>query len=593
MTIENITIENIKGIEHRSFDLNIIPNRPSLLVAPNGFGKSSIATAFNSLLATRIGLHDDDLREQNNDHLPSLELRLKKTDNTVITVNADASSNTIYREIASFVINGQLKVKATSQNFGGRSISRGSLVINPVVLVDNIPDSVAFNYSYLAMKTLFGSNGKVLPNIQNLLSNKSFIRKVDSQYKNLSKLIQVRNKATIDRVKEDVNAQSGSGSSPTLQAWVAANKLVDLERIEPLLNVAQIIRKSESTLISRELSILAAIQLSDFYHQDKDRFKKAVKYSVYKVDKEEYDALLSSFNTTWKSIRTKKSGSKLLVEFPKAHQISNGQRDILSFIALLFKAKKKLNKQYNILIIDEVFDYLDDANLISAQYFITKFIEEMKLEGRTIYPLILTHLNPRYFKNFAFSKQKTYYLDKADEGLVGNNFRRLLMKRNEATIKQDVSKYLLHYHPDHINKRAEFRTLGLAETWGERDNFQQFITEHIQKYLSEESGFDPLAVCCAVRTEIEKNIYNQLSDATSKTEFLGGLECSKGTKNKLKFASGLGVTIPESYYLLGIIYNDGMHWKDNQDNVSPAASKLEHPIIHKLIAEIFNGLGND
>ncbi len=39
-----------------------------------------------------------------------------------------------------------------------------------------------------------------------------------------------------------------------------------------------------------------------------------------------------------------------------------------------------------------------------------------------------------------------------------------------------------------------------------------------------------------------------------------------------------------------VIPNSGMHWKKNQDNVFPAASKLEHPIIHKLIAEIFNGL---
>ncbi|MDQ6988542.1 MAG: hypothetical protein Q9M19_01575, partial [Mariprofundaceae bacterium] len=61
MTIENITIENVKGIEHKSFDLNILPNRPSLLVAPNGFGKSSFATAFDSLLTTRMDLHDDHL----------------------------------------------------------------------------------------------------------------------------------------------------------------------------------------------------------------------------------------------------------------------------------------------------------------------------------------------------------------------------------------------------------------------------------------------------------------------------------------------------------------------------------------------------
>lgn len=38
--IESIEIENVKGIKKRKFDLNIIPNKPSLLVAPNGFGKT-------------------------------------------------------------------------------------------------------------------------------------------------------------------------------------------------------------------------------------------------------------------------------------------------------------------------------------------------------------------------------------------------------------------------------------------------------------------------------------------------------------------------------------------------------------------------
>lgn len=33
-----IEIENIKGIQQKRFELDISPNKPSLLVAPNGFG---------------------------------------------------------------------------------------------------------------------------------------------------------------------------------------------------------------------------------------------------------------------------------------------------------------------------------------------------------------------------------------------------------------------------------------------------------------------------------------------------------------------------------------------------------------------------
>ena len=44
-----IEIENIKGIGHKRFALDIWPNKPSLLVAPNGFGKSSFAVAINEM----------------------------------------------------------------------------------------------------------------------------------------------------------------------------------------------------------------------------------------------------------------------------------------------------------------------------------------------------------------------------------------------------------------------------------------------------------------------------------------------------------------------------------------------------------------
>ena len=53
--IKKICIENVKGFGIRKcFDLNIYPNKPNILVAPNGFGKSSLTTAFNSLNNNKI-----------------------------------------------------------------------------------------------------------------------------------------------------------------------------------------------------------------------------------------------------------------------------------------------------------------------------------------------------------------------------------------------------------------------------------------------------------------------------------------------------------------------------------------------------------
>lgn len=58
-------------------------------------------------------------------------------------------------------------------------------------------------------------------------------------------------------------------------------------------------------------------------------------------------------------------------------------------------------------------------------------------------------------------------------------------------------------------------------------------------------------------------------------------------RNKLEKAQEMGVVSPESHYLLGIIYNEGMHWKNNIDNVSLIASKLENLTIKKLIRDVF------
>ena len=58
MNISTIEIVNIKGIENKTFFLDIVPNKPNILVAPNGFGKSSFAISFDSLKSNKIELDE-------------------------------------------------------------------------------------------------------------------------------------------------------------------------------------------------------------------------------------------------------------------------------------------------------------------------------------------------------------------------------------------------------------------------------------------------------------------------------------------------------------------------------------------------------
>ena len=574
-----IEIENIKGIGQRKFELNIVPNRPSILVAPNGFGKSSFATAFNSMNNSRIKLHDDDLHSENSSNLPKISIEYEKTDATTVNLEATNATNTISGEIDYFVINNQTKPKGIGSQYGSAT---ATLEIRDVVLVDRIPRNVAFAYSNTNARNQFGQNSKVIPNINSVLSNLKLVEKLSGNYQALQRANGVTIQRKIYIIISNINTQNGT--SENLLNWIETNELNNLKQIDYLNTIANVINKFDSVFTETQ-NYLASIQLIWLYGQDTNAFKNACIFSNYHLEKQKFDETLTTFNCTWKNIRSSETHGQLVVKFPKAIFISNGQRDILTFISMLFRAKRHLKKDTNILIIDEVFDYLDDANLTAAQFYITDLIDEFKENGKDIYPLILTHLNPTYFKNFAFNNQKVYYLDKSNIQ-VNQHIARMLRvradKNVDESLRNDISKHLVHYELTRINRRNDFRSFTIPELWGEADNFYKFLFNEVDNYLNGRV-FCPFAVCGGVRVKIEMIAYNKLQGSANQTTFLA----TKMTRPKLKKAEEFGVVSPESHYLLGIIYNEGMHWKENQDNVSPVASKLENLVIKKLIKDVF------
>jgi ABC-type cobalamin/Fe3+-siderophores transport system ATPase subunit len=575
--IKIIEIENIKGIDQKTFDLGISPNKPSLLVAPNGFGKSSLATAFNSMNSRKITLAEDDLHAESVANLPRIAIEYIDVNGTTHNLEATNDSNTISSYFDYFVINNLTKPKGIGSRFGNAT---ARLEIKDVVLVDRIPVNTQFGYSYRNNQADFGNCGKVLPNANSVLTNLVLVEKLSENYQALQRANGNRIQQRLNLIIDSINAQDSTVTANVLNNWVYLNCLDDLKQIAYLNTIGNLINEFDIGYNCETKSYLAAIQIISLYNNDPNNFKSACTFSNYRLDKKRFDQTLTTFNCTWRNISTRQTGGKLVVKFPQAIHISNGQSDILTFISMLFRAKRHLKKGVNILIIDEVFDYLDDANLTAAQYYITQFIKDFKLIDKKIYPLILTHLNPNYFKNFTFSNQKVYYLNKTTVQ-VAQGIINLLRNRDDLTIKDDVSKYLLHYEPGTINKRNEFRALSIPELWGENDNFKNHLNNEVQNYLSDQP-YDPFAICGGLR--IEEIAYNKLQSPDARTAFLG----THKTRSKLEKAEEMGFTSPESHYLLGIIYNEGMHWKLNQDNVSPIAAKLENLTIKKLIADVFS-----
>lgn len=572
--IRTIEIRNIKGIEHRGFQLDLIPNKPSLLVAPNGFGKSSFTAAFLSLNNSRLDLHKDNHHKNDDSLHPSLIIKADLEDRTSFEKEANKDKNEISTIFDIHVINSQLIPKAKKLKISGNTIVTPSIEVSPVILIKKVVSRSKFQNSHAQRKTDFGRNGKVIPNIDGILNNKPLMRKIWDDI-DLSKLNQMRASKAISNLIEEANALNGAADS-ILKGIIpqALDPVLNLPQIEQLITIL----KGFGTQFAHEVEfVFSAIQIARIFNNQKEEFKKVIEYYKYFEEKEYYEKAFISLRSTWKNITPQEDRDRgLIIEFPKANQISNGERDIICFIAMLLQARIKLKKKHGILIIDEVFDYLDDANLVAAQYYLTQIISDFKKEGRQIFPLIMTHLNPNYFRNFCFKDQKVYYLDKAQysgEKLT----EQLILKREDSSIKDRISKHFLHYHPQVVDLKNEFTVLGLPIEIAKSDAFHTHVINELKRYL-EGKKYDAASVCCAVRLVVEQWTYNSL-EASLQDGFLN----TNKTPNKLDYATENSVDIPDIFYLLGIIYNEAMHFKPNQDYMSPLFSKLGNLTIRNMI----------
>ena len=242
-----------------------------------------------------------------------------------------------------------------------------------------------------------------------------------------------------------------------------------------------------------------------------------------------------------------------------------------------------IRKENAILIIDEVFDYLDDANLTAAQFYVSQIIQDYQEQKRKIYPIILTHLNPNFFRNYVFSNQNVIYLESQNQYDSIGALKKLISSRNDRSVPEDlknnISKYLVHYHVDHFDFTDELATInGTRSSWAKTGIFQRFLSEEFQKYKDGEA-YDPLAICAITRRRIEEKAYSQIAKKPTASEFF---ETHK-TAPKLDFAVSNGASIPESHYLLRIIFDDGLHWDMSRDNTIPIVAKLSNPIIKQMI----------
>ena len=584
MQIQSIEITNVKGIRNKLFRLDLVPNKPNILVAPNGFGKSSFAVAFDSLRSNKIELDEKNHHKKSAAHRPILSLTLS----TGLTLIADDTQNTILDHFDVFVINNQTEPKSKVQSFGGRTFAKTSLDIVPTVLVPTIPSKIGFNYSSGSIKTSFGANGnKILNNISNIFGCGALFHRIENEI-DFTRFSLRNYQTTLNNTIIQINQQTGTGDN--IKNWIRINVLPAIQALDEYQKLSDIIASFRFREITNDVDLfLATWQILTIRNNLGANFKKACKYLYYLDEKDDYTQTIDSFNPVKDrfDIKPKEERNSLIVYWPKAHEISNGQRDILTFIALLLKSRRNFKKKDCILILDEIFDYMDDANLITFQYYISTFIDDMKRCKKRIFPILLTHLDPLFFNHFCFndSKIKVNYIK--DINVKSNQqILKLIYKRADPSIQDNVDAYFFHFHPDisQIDLTNEFKTLSLNMDWAKPEMFLKKISREIRRYLFEDNTFDPLAICFGVRIQIEKLVYDNIPDKENKRIFI---EEVNGTKNKLHFAQTIGVHIPETYFLLGIIYNTSLHLIEGQDVSKPLGLKLENGTIKQMILNIF------
>lgn len=588
--IQRIKIENVKGKDTYELSFNELhANFPNLFVAPNGFGKSTIATTFKALKNNKIELDKEDLFQGNDSNLPSLELELILDDIGNRTLLADTKKNEIGPLIDTYVIHNPVYAKSTSRSFGRFSTQSARLEVEELVFYDKIPPKVKIPYKLKEIKEKFGERGKVFINITEVFKSLKNLDIICFNYELLEKCAtQKRPETAINNFFEQMDE---SGSAKALKASITNDNLEKLKQNPLISKLLQGFVDLEKLPFDKDNEIdlvLTIIQIIDVIKTMRSNIKKARTYLEYAMYREYIDKRLEMFNTTGRTIKTKETKGKLVVEFFAANKMSNGERDVLSFISNLSKFKVKFTKNIGILIIDEIFDYLDGSNMLIVQYYLSRMIEDCRTNGKVLFPIILTHLDPNLFNNYYFNRPKIHYL-KNYSYIDDRTMVDLLKIRSNKAQHQDLSRnleeYYLHFHPEIFQFAEEDKPLIKNNDYHDSGHFYEMIHNEIEKFLNGDS-YDPLKIICAIRVKIEKIVYERLSTDEDKKKYIE----THTTIRKLNYAIEHGVRIPEDFFLLQPLYNDALHLNNNinatKNKLQSICLKLDNIVVQKIVERI-------
>ena len=344
---------------------------------------------------------------------------------------------------------------------------------------------------------------------------------------------------------------------------------------------------TDEDLASYLVQIMAAIE-----KQGADVFKRALSWAIYTKSESLVYRRLAEFNATGLDLRAVRRKGKLVISFGRAGRMSNGERDVLSFVASLVAFEARLGAKPGILIIDEVFDYLDGTNLLAAQYYLSQMMAKAKEGGRTVTTVIMTHLDPAFFGNYSLKGMAVHYLTGRSSIDLNDKIAKMLLLRSELSSQgkaNDYERHLLHYHPDNWTIPDDIAEKLPDGFFPDSESLRSWLYEEVEERYLADSRYNALAVILALRMRVEEKTVRLLPE-----DKRAGYYEQHGSRKKLCYAEECGVDLPELFYLLQPLYNDPAHLrtgrgvdKENMNKIESAYLKVSSSPVKMMIGEVF------
>ena len=586
--ITGIACNHVKGIDHLNVHCDFYPNKPNFLVAPNGSGKSSLATAFASLNTRRLKLTDAD-RYGGEDWDDSF---LSVTFDDGVTLSANADSNEIVSRLDVQVVRSGLYANMTNRRVGPKILSQTKMSVQQCVLYEKVPDAVRLNYSVTAERQKYASvlRGR-MDNLAEAFQNYEFLSELHGCDAAFKVTTGSRYAAAInDFFKGVISLDMGIGGSDISEAEV----LSYISFVKPLSSIKEILDRWYPTK-GDIANYLNAIQINRFIAGKRSEVKGACSYLRFRKIKHDINKMLPLLNRTRYRVEAKVRNHQLVVDFPDWDDASNGEIDVLQLCVALFRARARFGEKENaLLIIDEVFDYLDDANLLVAQHFLLEMMKQFKNSGKNLYVIILTHLDPGLFKSFRFNSFHTSYIPISRTALERGCLHKLLVDRKRCqkelpAIYKSISSHYLHFSDCNTVSSDVLEYIarqGILEELRSPSSFRSGIEARLGDYFSEKP-FAVSEVCCGIRLAIERLNYEALA-AEDKPGFL---QINTGTEDRLRYTCEHGIEVPETFHLLGSIYNSCMHLSGRPGETELVQRELGNNIIRHMIESSLKEFG--